>query len=113
MDFRPITITLPTGGSNSIGPEDFEKLRHNAIGAYQFNVYGIYFAATRDQSSTVTSRVSDIWLLSNGPNREGTAKVSNFLEAFAPSEDRKRKASDDDEETKKPRVDDGEDSPST
>lgn len=91
LDFRPIKIVLPTGGNNYVEPGDYGKLRHGAIGAYQFNVYGIYFAASRDQSSTVTSRVSDIWLLSNGPDREASAKVSNFMDAFAPSEEQETK----------------------
>ena len=99
LDFRPIKVTLPTGGSNQVEPGDYAKLRHGAIGAYQFNVYGIYFAASRDQSSTVTSRVSDIWLLSNGPDREASAKVSNFMDSFVPEEEeaptKKRKLSDD------------------
>ena len=91
LDFRPIKVTLPTGGKNVVQPGDFDKLRHGAIGAYQFNVYGIYFASSRDQSSTVTSRVSDIWLLSNGPDREASASVSNFLDSFAPEEDNKKR----------------------
>lgn len=96
LDFRPVKITLPTGGNNVVKPGDYDKLRHGAIGAYQFNVYGIYYASSRDQSSTVTSRVSDIWLLSNGPDREASAKVSNFLDTFGPEEGetKKRKLSE-------------------
>ena len=55
LDFRPVKITLPTGGNNVVKPGDYDKLRHGAIGAYQFNVYGIYYASSRDPSSTVTS----------------------------------------------------------
>ena len=95
LDFRPIKVTLPSGGTNQVEPGDFVKLRHSAIGAYQLNVFGIHFSANRDQSSTVTSRVSDIWLLSNGPSREASATVSNFLDSFEPApspQKRKREA---------------------
>lgn len=89
LDFRPIKITLPSGGTNQVTPGDLVKLRHNAIGAYQLNVFGIHYSANRDQCSTVTSRVSDIWLLSNGPDREVTATVSNFLDSFQTPKKRK------------------------
>ncbi len=94
LDFRPIKITLPSGGTNQVEPGDLVKLRHNAIGAYQLNVFGIHYSANRDQCSTVTSRVSDIWLLSNGPDREVTATVSNFLDSF---QTKKRKISEEEE----------------
>ena len=85
LDLKLLPITLPTGGDSRVGPGDYSKLRHGAIGAYEMSIFGIYFSTTRDQSSTVTRRGSHIWLLSNGPEQNSGAVVSNFLDALAPA----------------------------
>lgn len=83
LDLKLLPVTLPTGGDSMVGPADYSKLRHGAIGAYELSIFGIYFSTTRDQSSTVTRRGSHVWLLSNGPEQQSGAVVSNFLDAFA------------------------------